>query len=408
MNPYWLIITGSGILIISYLIDILSKRTNIPSVLMLMSVGILLNLMGHYFGFRGTVDLFPILEVFGILGLIMIILEAALDLKISREKLPTIFKALGVASILLVGTSILTAYIIHYLLNISLSLSFLYAIPLSIMSSAIIIPSVEQLEEQRREFLIYEATFSDILGIMLFYFTLDTLESPDLIKAVGGVGIDFVVTVLISFLATYIIILAFQKLFTNVNYFLIFAILMLLYAIGKLLHLSSLIMILIFGIVVNNRQLFFRGFLERTIDKSTYEGILENFKLFTGQTTFVVRTFFFVIFGMTLTASSFDNLSLYAVTGVIIVSIFLVRFLSLTLFFKKKLMLKMFIAPRGLITILLFFSIPKEYLVGSFEEDIIFLAIIVTNLVMMGALIFRSKNKEDLQTETSIPNVSDE
>jgi hypothetical protein len=43
-----------------------------------------------------------------------------------------------------------------------------YAIPLSIMSSSIIFPSIHPLTDAKKKFLIYEASFSDILGIVGF------------------------------------------------------------------------------------------------------------------------------------------------------------------------------------------------------------------------------------------------
>ena len=45
----------------------------------------------------------------------------------------------------------------------------------------------------------------------------------------------------------------------HVKLFLLMAILLLLYAVGKMFHLSSLVMILIFGVILNNYKLFFSG-----------------------------------------------------------------------------------------------------------------------------------------------------
>ena len=50
--------------------------------------------------------------------------------------------------------------------------SLLITIPLSILSSAILLPSIDSIEENKREFLIYESTFSDIVGIIVFYTVL--------------------------------------------------------------------------------------------------------------------------------------------------------------------------------------------------------------------------------------------
>jgi NhaP-type Na+/H+ or K+/H+ antiporter len=56
---------------------------------------------------------------------------------------------------------------------------------------------------------------------------------------------------------------------------------------------------------------------------------------------------------------------------------------------------ELFIAPRGLITILLLFSIPEHLMTDHFQEDIIFMVIIGTNLIMMFALMVRKKKDPD-------------
>jgi len=51
------------------------------------------------------------------------------------------------------------------------------AIPLAIISSAVAIPSAAGLLKQDREFVVYESTFSDILGIMIFNYALRQFEA---------------------------------------------------------------------------------------------------------------------------------------------------------------------------------------------------------------------------------------
>ena len=53
----------------------------------------------------------------------------------------------------------------------------IYATPLSIISSAVAIPSSAGLREQEKEFVVYESTFSDILGIMVFNYAIRQFET---------------------------------------------------------------------------------------------------------------------------------------------------------------------------------------------------------------------------------------
>ena len=73
VNPYYVVIGFSLAIIVSYLFKIISKKTNIPSVLLLIVMGILVQQGFDFMGVK-TLNLFPILEVLGIVGLIMIVL----------------------------------------------------------------------------------------------------------------------------------------------------------------------------------------------------------------------------------------------------------------------------------------------------------------------------------------------
>lgn len=107
----------------------------------------------------------------------MIVLEAAVDLKISREKIPLIRKSVLISLLVLVITSLAIGSSIMLLINEPFFNCLIYAIPLSVVSSAVLIPSVHTLSEQKKEFLIYESTFSDIIGIMFFNFVVLQEES---------------------------------------------------------------------------------------------------------------------------------------------------------------------------------------------------------------------------------------
>ncbi|MEL6924997.1 MAG: sodium:proton exchanger, partial [Bacteroidota bacterium] len=96
LSSYNLIIEASIIIILSFIFSEVARKTNIPSVLMLIVLGVVLKVIIDAFGIT-TPDFFPILEVLGIVGLIMIVLEAALELKLERDKLWPITKALGIA-----------------------------------------------------------------------------------------------------------------------------------------------------------------------------------------------------------------------------------------------------------------------------------------------------------------------
>ena len=391
---YYIIISASIVIILSYLFNRLSERTNIPSVLLLIVAGICAReLMVYtstgYEGIFSTIREIKLIELLGTLGLIMIVLEAALDLKLTRDKLSLILRALLSSSTVLVGSAFGIAGIIYYALDdFTFIQSMIYATPLSILSSAIVIPSVSNLEENRREFHIYDSTFSDIIGILMFYFLIELSEPSSNAVAAGDFLSSFIMTIFTSILLSYVLIYVFQNMETKVKLFLMISVLLLLYSIGKTMHLSSLIIILIFGLILSNPKIFFIGPLKILLNKRAFHEIYETFHLITMESAFVVRTFFFFIFGFSVSIVSIFDLRLALVSGIIVLVIYLIRGALLRLIVKvKDFKLATSIAPRGLITLLLFYSIPEEIVNPSFNGGILLLVIIITSLLMTYGLI---------------------
>jgi len=407
INSYWYVIGVSIIIIISYFFNLISKKWGIPSVLLLIGLGIALRYLTGIENISGDS---PVLGVLGVVGLIMIVLEASLDLELKKEKIALIVKSFSVAIIALSLSTYLLSLIIQLFFEIDWFSSLVYAIPLSIMSSAIIIPSVSKLPENKKEFMIYESTFSDILGIMFFYFLLGSVEYQDVSELSWSIVGNITLTIVISVVLSYLLIFLFQRIKTNVKLFLLIAVLVLLYAVGKMLHLSSLIIILFFGLILNNRKLFFRGFMTRYINPDELTPVFKDFKLITEESAFVVRTFFFVIFGITISLSTLFSFKVFLISVLMLAFLYGIRFLSLKIFLRKDFRLELFIAPRGLITVLLFFAIPSQYQVPDFESGILLFLIIASSIIMAVALIKYGKREKQLtrQEEEEIEQINSE
>jgi NhaP-type Na+/H+ or K+/H+ antiporter len=363
--------------------------------LIILGIGIKYGL--DYYEINQDELIFSTLEILGIVGLIMIVLEAALDLELSKEKWPTIWKSFTIAIISLGSCALLISVIINQFFQETPMISLVYAVPLSIVSSAIIIPSVAGLAKDKKEFMIYESTFSDILGIMFFYFLTGNMESQEAGEVVYGIIGNIIITIVVAFVFSYGLVLLFQRIQDDVKLFLLIALLILIYSIGKQLHLSSLVIILTFGVMINNSKLFFFGKLKDWVDHKVIDKIVNELHLVTKESAFVVRTFFFVVFGTTINLKALLNLEILGVSLLIVAAIFLIRFIVLKLFlWKKSILPELLIAPRGLITVLLFFSIPIEYESDLFNPDIILITILVTSIIMTWGLISYSGKIDDV------------
>src|SRR3712207_9403923 len=89
VSTEWLLIGLCCLVVLSYFFSILSRSIRVPSVLLLLFAGIGLRFIALA---NNIVIPLPsqIIEALGVVGLIMIVLEAGLDLKIQKDKLDLI------------------------------------------------------------------------------------------------------------------------------------------------------------------------------------------------------------------------------------------------------------------------------------------------------------------------------
>ena len=118
-------------------------------------------------------------------------------------------------------------------------------------------------------------------------------------------------------------------------------------------------------------------------------------KVVTGETAFVVRTFFFIIFGWSVSLGSLISFSTIGLGLLVLAIIYLVRTTVLFIFGGKDIFPQLFLAPRGLITILLFFAIPKELAVETDFQGVLLFIILVSCLVMSWSLMQQKKKLAD-------------
>ena len=88
------------------------------------------------------------------------------------------------------------------------------------------------------------------------------------------------------------------------------------------------------------------------------------------------------------------NLKTVFVGGVILLIIYIVRILSLLIFSGKDIFPQVFLAPRGLITILLFFAIPKEITDQHDFNGVLLFVIFISCIIMTSGLISFKKKQE--------------
>ena len=386
------------VVIVSYLFNLVSRATRIPSVLMLLGMGLAVRALSEG-PLQGRIpDVQPLLEVLGSIGLIMIVLEAALDLELVRENRKMIWGSLNLTLAEMGVSTVFVAAVLHYGLGAGWAPAIVYALPLAILSSAIVIPSVENLRKHSvKEFMIYQSTVSDILGIMLFYFVTEGLQHPTggwqpwlqgFLWSFGG-------SIVVSAVFAYLLVLLLQHIRTSLKMFLLIAVLILLYAVGKMLHLSSLLVILFFGLMLRNPQLFFIGFLKRWINMDVVRTLLGDFQLITRETAFIVRTFFFVVFGFSIALGSLTKGSTIFLSALVVVGLLYWRATAVKVLMPNSDRIIRYMAPRGLITILLFYSIPADLQLPGFDRGLLLYVILASNVYMAWGMVRNRSLSED-------------
>jgi hypothetical protein len=378
------------IVILSYIFDITSKYSRIPGVIFLIVLG-----MGMQMIVKATAldipNLKPVLPVIGTLGLIMIIMEASLDLKLEKRKKSLIIKSISAAIILFAAFTTAFSYILVQFLDFSVRDSLLNGIPLGIISSAVAIPSAVALNPDEKEFIVYESSFSDIIGIIVFDFILINQTSIGL--GLLNLAVGSIITIIIALITTSILAILLHKIYYHVNYVIIMTTVVMVYMVAKISHLPALLLVLTFGLILSNHKLLEHTIVKRFVDFGKFRNDLDSFKKILVELTFLVRSFFFIMFGYYTKIEGIFNWNNILTAILIVTGIFFLRMIFLKQVLKMPLVPLLFFTPRGLITILLFLSIPLVSKIPLISEEVVTLVILFTMVpLIIGNMIHKNKH----------------
>ena len=370
--------------------DALARRTKFPAVILLMVTGMIIRAIAAAYSSDLVGILDNLIPILGTIGLILIVLEGALELEITKEKLPLLIKGFVAAAVLLVTNIAGLTFVFQKILDLQFNSAIIYSIPLSIISSAVAIPSAGGLLPNDKEFVVYESTFSDILGIMIFNYALRQFESDQsLLEGHSLISLAFQIigVILISLVITYVLFRLLQNIAYHVKFFLILALLVLVYAFGKLLHLPALVTIFIFGLFMSNVKSLLPPFLIKYLNLEESEKGLHEFHILTAESTFLVRTFFFLFFGFSVSLSQFNSLEPFLYGALIFFIMLFLRHLYFMIgSFKLNTAPLVYMAPRGLISILLFIQIDKisfPFMRSEWIDERTLLVVILLSMVVL-------------------------
>ncbi|NCP83974.1 MAG: sodium:proton antiporter [Bacteroidetes bacterium] len=389
-----IIITISILLLLAYVFDITSSKTKVPSVILLLFLGWVVKQVSFIFSIV-VPDLAPILPFLGAIGLILIVLEGSLELEFNKSKLNYIGKSSIIALIPMLIFSFSLAVAFMFWGNVGFKIGLANAIPFAIVSSAIAISSAQNLLPKNKEFITYESSLSDIFGVILFNFI--TLNDNIGTQSFGFFILELILILIVTFITTLGLAFLLSKIKHHVKYVPIILIIVLIYAISEVYHLPALIFILLFGLFLGNLDELRKNPFIYQLRPGVLDREVRKFKELTGEIAFLIRSLFFLLFGYLIETSELMNSSTILWAVAISVGIFSLRFLFLT-FFKLPLRPLLFMAPRGLITILLFLSIPFAQQIEIANKSLIIQVILITAGIMMAGLITHKKKDSEINT----------
>ncbi|MDX9948387.1 MAG: cation:proton antiporter [Bacteroidales bacterium] len=377
------------IIILSYLFDITGKYSRVPGVILLIIMGIVLQLIVKSLQLH-IPNLQPLLPVIGTIGLVLIVLDASLDLKLERRKRGMILKSITSALVLFVIFSAALTLILTEYFGYSLKVALLNAMPLGIISSAIAIPASSMLNPAEKEFMVYESSFSDIFGIIIFDFVL--LSEGTIGNDILEMGARSLLTIVVAGVTSLTLAILLHKITYHVNYVLIMTAIILVYAIAKILVLPALLLVMIFGLILSNNHFLEIDFVKKYVDFPKFRSDVKSFNTILTEFTFLVRSFFFIIFGFYVRVEGLFEWHNLVTAGAITLGLFLLRLLFFVTVLRMKPVPLVFFAPRGLITILLFISIPAASRIFIVNEEVITLVILLTIFIMtLGTMTVRGE-----------------
>lgn len=390
-----IIITLCILILLAYLFDLSSSKTRIPSVILLLLLGWIIKQLAVFFSVT-VPDLSSLLPLLGTVGLILIVLEGSLELELNKSKLPMVRKAFFVSFFPILATGLMLAALLSYYGGFSFKQSLVNVIPLAVISSAIAIPTAKNMNTYNREFVTYESSLSDIVGVIFFNFiALNTVING---HAFFQFGWQLVLILIISFLATVGLSYLLGKINHHIKFIPIMVLVILIYTISKIYHLPSLLFILLFGIFLGNLDELKRYKWIALLKPDSLDKEVHKFKEIATEAAFVIRTFFFILFGYLIETAELVNTQTLLWAAIVVAVIFIIRAMQLKIS-GLPLFPLLFVAPRGLITILLFLSILPQDRIPLIDNSLIIQVIILTALIMMGGMMGIKKDKPANQKE---------
>ncbi|MCC7574545.1 cation:proton antiporter [Candidatus Woesearchaeota archaeon] len=338
MNTLTMFTIIAAIIIIGYFSELLFKRTGIPDVLILITIGIFLR---HYFEIIHPDNFGGGASLFATFTLVYLLFQGAMAIDFK-----TLFNSVKEASLLtiisFVFTVIITSILSMILFGLNIQLALLFGMIVGGISSAVVIPLVNMLPLNKKHgsTLMLESAISDVLCIVGAMTMMNIILSGEISgtqifkEIISSFSLALVVGGIIG-VAWIFTLFKFKNL--RRAHVVTIAVVIALYAFveSPFVDASGAIAALAFGLILGNSKTILS--LNKTKTKQDSEEIInvlsKSAQSFFSEISFFVKVFFFVYLGALM---DFTNPIIFITAGIIVFSMYMIRPLSVKLAYRKQ------------------------------------------------------------------------
>lgn len=307
---------------LSHYFAALFKRTKIPDVLWLFTIGILL---GPVSGLVHPENFGAVGPVFTTITLIFILFESGIDQRLE----PLIHALSGTAKITtynFVGTCLVAGSITYFYTDLGVLRSLMLGSIVGGTSSAVITTLARQfhMSERSRTTLVLESAFSDVftLAVPLTLLSAYSLGRVDVAYVTGQMVAAFLLAAMLGMAGAFFWSILLNQMRTLQNtVFTTPAFVFIIYGFVEIMNFSGPIAALAFGITLGNIDVLGPPIMKNIISRKPIS-LNDYERAFFSEAVFLLRTFFFVYIGISVRLHDWWPLALGAIiTG----ALFLLR-----------------------------------------------------------------------------------
>jgi NhaP-type Na+/H+ or K+/H+ antiporter len=375
------------------------QRTKVPDVLILMLAGIVI---GPVFGLVTPADFGKVGAVFTTLALIIILFEGGIHLNV-RHLATAATDTLAVSLATFALTALALAFLADWLLPVDFMTAALLGTILGGTSSAVVVPLMRVLNLAPRPgtVLFLESALTDVLVIVLALGLMQALAAQQAgsggefggLALAASVGKSFVIAGLIGAAGAFVWSAILDRVRRVPNtVFTTFAYVFILFGTAELMGYSGAIAALVFGVAVANLANIPDNLIGRLFS-FRLAAFAEQERAFFAEAVFIVKTFFFVYLGVSMTFGDWRAV----VTGLALASAafvgraLVIRLLGPTQMGRRDAMLMVALIPKGLAAAVLA-SLPLQMGLdgGAVLQSTVYAAVFFS-IVLCALLVFAAE-----------------